>query len=203
MTKYRQKQIWDGMIKEERLEALLASYNFKGQDVEEIASRTSDELPGNIWDQIEIQEPHFKQNKWYNLGDVNPREHGGIFIRRIGNDIEVVSTDVDENNMQVYYDFDKKREGTNYIINSRSDYVDYLWSRWQNFKKGKDTAVGSFADWKRMVELEEKEGWPFERIVFYLVSDMMSYYGGSCESDYGSNYWDLLRMQGVTLKNFV
>jgi len=148
----------------------------------------------------------FKENKWYNLGDVNPRTEGGIFVRRIGNEIEVVSTDVNPDNDMVNYGFDQKRKGTNYIVNARSDYVDYLKSRFDTFKQDPDkkcenNGVGHFADWKRFITLET-EGLDFDEIVFYLAADMISYYGGDAEPDCGSNYWDILAIHDITPKNW-
>ena len=36
--------------------------------------------------------PKFKQGQWHNFGDVNHRTEGGMFVKRVGDDIEVVET---------------------------------------------------------------------------------------------------------------
>ena len=143
----------------------------------------------------------FKQNKWYNFGDVNPREHGGVFVKRVENEIEVVTTNIDLDNPEL-----------NYIIQSRSDYVDYLLARYESFKKNPeattgDTAVGRFADWKRLIEQEESQTpethkqW-YNDLVFYLAVDMISYYGGDSEREYDTNYWVALGFHGITYRNY-
>ena len=134
----------------------------------------------------------FKEDKWYNHGDVNPREHGGIFVRRVGNEIEVVTT---HNN-----------DGE-YTLTSRSDYIDDLKDRYSVFKTDSDkrsdnNAVGSYADWKRYIKMEE-DGVSLDDIVFYLAADMISYYGGDCEPDKDTNYWDMLGIHGITYRNYI
>jgi hypothetical protein len=134
---------------------------------------------------------NFKQNKWYNLGDVNPREHGGVFVRRIGNSIEVVET---HNN-----------DGE-YTISYKDDFVDYLKTRFNHFKTAPNETkgnwgVGSFADWGRYIKMEE-DGVSLDDIVFHIATDMLSYYGGDSEPELGTNYWDLLGLYGITYRNY-
>ena len=133
----------------------------------------------------------FKENKWYNLGDANPREHGGVFVKRIGNEIEIVSTDNNEN-----------YGGKGYTINERSEYIDELKARFEKFKQTKTDNIGNFADWERYIELEKEDDWDLDRIVFYLASDVMSYYGPSTESETGTNYWELLGCHGIRPNNY-
>lgn len=134
----------------------------------------------------------FKENKWYNLGDVNPRVHGGFFVKRVGNEIEVVETRSLEDS-----------GGKGYTVDSRSDYIDDLKEIFELFKNNQDTStVGSFADWNRYIEME-KEGVSFDDFVFYLATDMISYYGGDSEFDTGTNYWDMLGIHGITYRNYI
>jgi len=133
----------------------------------------------------------FKQNKWYNLGDVNPRLYGGIFVKRDGDEIEVVSTD---NNEETY-------GGKGYTFNSRIDYVSEIVDLYEKFKKNLDKGIGSCFDWKRYIKLE-KEGWTIDEIVMYLASDMIGYYGGDTESENDTNYWERLGYWGIRPNNF-
>ena len=70
------------------------------------------------------------------------------------------------------------------------------------FKVGKDKGVGSFADWGRFVQME-KDGTPFDDFVFYFAADMISYWGGQCEPDNDTNYWDMLGIHGITYRNYI
>ena len=133
----------------------------------------------------------FKENKWYNHGDVNPREHGGVFVRRVGNEIEVVETHNNDDH-----------GGVGYTVQCRSDYIDDLKEKFESFKKNQETStVGSCTDWGRFIKMEE-DGVSLDTIVFFLAADMMSYYGGDCESDVGTNYWDLLAIHDITYRNY-
>jgi len=137
----------------------------------------------------------FKENQWYNLGDVNPREHGGVFVRMVGNEIEVVQTTNNEDH-----------GGSGYTIQSRSDDINELKDRYSIFKtdpdkKSDNNAVGSFADWKRLIQME-KDGVSLKSIVFYLAADMVSYYGGDSEPDVGTNYWVMLSWHDVRYRNY-
>ena len=88
----------------------------------------------------------FQENKWYNLGDVNPRIHGGMFVKRVGNEIEVVETTNNEDH-----------GGKGYSIGERSENVDDLKTRFDKFKRTGVGSVGNSADWKRYVELEKED----------------------------------------------
>lgn len=138
-----------------------------------------------------MDKPNFKQRKWYNFGDANPRIHGGVFIRRNDDEIEVISTD---NKEEIY-------GNKGYIFNSRIDYVSELISLYETFKINPNNGVGSSCDWKRYIELE-KEGWEIEQIVMYLAADMISYFGGDCETDNDDNYWGYLGSYGIRCNNF-
>ena len=131
----------------------------------------------------------FKQNKWYNFGDVNPREYGGIFIKRVGDEMEAVSTD---NLTEV--------GGVGYQVNRRSDYASDLLLIWEKFKKNPDErgGVASCMDWKRYLKMDNMD---WDTLVFHLAVDMIGYYGGSCETEYGTNYWELLGSDGITYRN--
>ena len=140
----------------------------------------------------------FKKNKWYNLGDVNPREHGGMFVKKDDTDIEVVMTYLDPDNE------------SNYYIQSRSEDIKSLLSLYDDFKKNPDARiecndVGRYADWARFIKeentAESKEEF-YNNLVFYLASDMISYYGGDCEPECDSNYWEMLGFYGITNRNF-
>lgn len=133
----------------------------------------------------------FKENKWYNLGDVNPRIHGGTFVKRDGDDIEIVET---INNKETY-------GGHGYTIQRRDESVKDLVHRYEELKKGIISGVANSCDWKRFIALE-KSGWKIDAIVMFMASDMMSYYGGACENDIGNNYWELLGSDGIKPNNF-
>jgi hypothetical protein len=130
----------------------------------------------------------FKQNRWYSFGDVNPREHGGVFVKRDGDEIETVSTD----NMS-----DVGQTG--YQINRRSDYVSDLKVQWEQFKQDPDNARGVAAsmDWKRY--LENEMDW--DTLVLHLAVDMIGYWGSSCEIETGTNYWEMLKIDGISYRN--
>jgi hypothetical protein len=142
----------------------------------------------------------FKENKWHNFGDVNPRIHGGVFIKRCGDDIEVVSTD----NLEEVGDY---RDGEcpvyKYSFNQRTESVEDLLSQYERFKQNpdKNRGVGNSCDWKRYIKLEA-EGWELLDIVMYLASDMILYFGSACEIDTDSNYWSYLKSHGITPNNY-
>lgn len=137
----------------------------------------------------------FKDNKWYNIGDVNPREHGGVFVRKSGDNIEVVETTNNEDH-----------GGVGYTVQYRDDSIDYLKSRFESFKenpdsRSQDNGVGRFADWNRLIKMEH-DGVSLDDIVVYLAADMVSYYGGDSEPDVGTNYWNMLGMYGIDYRNY-
>lgn len=142
----------------------------------------------------------FKQNKWYNFGDANPRLHGGVFIKRTENEIETISIDISQFVSEKY---DNNKSYNMYIVNRRTDYVDELVRDYQQFKKNCNSrgGVGVFADWKRYIELEKTVD--MSDIVFYLAADTIAYYGGSCESESGTNFWALLKQDGITPRNYI
>jgi hypothetical protein len=48
----------------------------------------------------------------------------------------------------------------------------------------------------------EEDGVSLDDIVFYIATDMVSYYGGDSEHELGTNYWDLLGLYGITYRNY-
>jgi len=183
MTLEKKKQIWDAMTKYER--SLIAG--------ELLIEKDSSSIADEVFAQMDIKDFFFKLDKWYNFGDANPREHGGIFVKRTATEIEVVSTDFLEGLHGI----------GGYQFNQRSEYADELIAEFIKFKscEGK-SGVGRCMDWGRFVQLE-KEGWPIDRILMYLAADMISYYGSSCEIDSDTNYWGYLKRHGITPKNWV
>jgi hypothetical protein len=139
----------------------------------------------------------FKENKWYNLGDVNPREHGGVFVKRDGNEIETVSIDPLED-LGLYNSEYKGKKG--YIIQRRSDYVDELFQSYEQFKENgdKDKGVGNSCDWGRYKEFDID----MESLAVYLATDMMYYSGGTVEHETGTNFWELLGYDGIKPNNY-
>ena len=130
--------------------------------------------------------PNFKQNKWHNIGDINHRTEGGIFVKRVDDEIEVVQTYNNE-----------EHGGKGYTVTSRTENVSDLIERYKQFKINPNEGVGNGCDWGRYVELE-KTDWSIDVIVMYLAADMISWYGGDCEPETGTNYWDLLGMNGIS-----
>ncbi len=133
----------------------------------------------------------FKKNKWYNLGDVDHRIYGGMFIKREtpckgfesnGDSFEIVQV---RNNAE-------DNGGTGYTVNSRDEPADYLQRLWDDFIAGRHVPVAEFADWKIFKDMDEEDR------LFYLAADQMSYYGGACDDSTGTNYWDLLGTQGIS-----
>lgn len=140
----------------------------------------------------------FKEKKWYNFGDVNPRINGGIFVKRDGDEIEVVSTDnLEEIGVTSPYSFG---EGGGYHFNQRSDYVSDLKLVWERFKDNPDErgGVASCMDWKRYLKMDMD----WDTLVYHLAVDMIGYYGGDCEIDFDTNYWGYLKSHGITPNNF-
>jgi hypothetical protein len=148
-----------------------------------------------------MQQLKLKEKLWYNFGDVNHREHGGMFVRKWDNEIEVVRivmldepvlVTVERNFCKNY-----QVERNQYVLSSRSDYVKDLLQDWNAFKRGQQNAVGRFADWKQLLD-NKTEGL---ELLFRLAIDHMSYYGGSNEDMIGTNYWDLLGPEGIGRNN--
>jgi len=134
----------------------------------------------------------FKQKKWYNLGDINPRIHGGLFVKRDGDEIETVSTDVLEMN-----------SSNGYWISSRIDYIDEIKEEYEKFKKDPENnkGIGSTMDWKQWIKME-KEGMSYDDLLFYIATDMVRYHGGDSESQFVTNYWETLKSFGITPNNY-
>jgi hypothetical protein len=132
----------------------------------------------------------FKQNKWYNFGDVNPRIHGGIFVKREDTTIDVVST----------HNKDEICGEDGYIFDFKTEYISELIEAYNKFKENPDESrgVASYCDWKRYIQLEE-DGWVIDDIMMLLAPDMLSYSGGDCEAEQVNNYWKTLRSHGIRL----
>ena len=132
-------------------------------------------------------ETQHKQNKWHNFGDVNPRIHGGIFVKRDDITIEVVSITNNEEN-----------GGKGYTLQSDTYYVSDLIEEYETFKKKDQNTyrgVGSYADWRRYIELERK-GWTIDDIVMHIAPDMLNYFGGEY-TEQVSNYWKALNCYSI------
>ncbi len=132
----------------------------------------------------------YQKNKWYNFGDVNHREEGGIFVKRViphknysndGDTIDIVRIDntIIEN---------KKV----YMIYSREDSVSDLQDMWKRYKEGEKISVASTCDWERLKGITDQD-----YIIFQIAIDMIMYYGGDSETISGTNYWELLRQNGI------
>ena len=126
-----------------------------------------------------------KENKWYNFGDVNPREHGGNFVKIDGDEIMVVHT---TNNDESGWN-----DGAGYTFQSRTESVQELTERFEAFKNGKKDEVGNFADWTLFI----MNGWEIDEIVARMAGDILSYEGGDDYPETAYNYWKELRSYGI------
>ena len=118
-----------------------------------------------------------KQKKWYNFGDINHREHGGSFVKIDGDEIEVVQTRSNEESGEM--------DGKGYIIQSRTESVEELTERFEEFKKGAKDGCGSYADWKSLID----RGLDINEVLMFMANDILSYQGGDSEPDFVTNYW--------------
>lgn len=133
------------------------------------------------------------QPKWLALGDVNPRDYGGIYVRvwpkSIRNEIEVVKIDpIDEDPKKGY----------------RSQYASYDWEELQQVMDNKEQPY-DFADLKRF------EGPPtgpptaptvaLDEFIHWVALAKMDYFGTEGIDDESKNFWQLLRSYGIRPDN--
>ena len=126
-----------------------------------------------------------KQKKWYNFGDVNPREYGGNFVRIDGDEVTAVVT---HNNEETGYN-----DGAGYLFQSRTESVKELTERFEKFKQGNKDGCGNYADWTMFID----NGWEMDEIVARMAGDILSYEGGDDYPEVAYNYWKELRSYGI------
>ncbi len=121
----------------------------------------------------------FKRNKWYNFGDINPREEGGRFARRVGDSIEAVLT-------QVW-------SGGGYYIQYNEYEVKELLEEYEKWKANSSYGPGSYSDWTVYQDMD------IEEVVLYLAIDMLNYHGGpeSDQIEIETDYWGALLQYGI------
>jgi hypothetical protein len=118
---------------------------------------------------------------WINIGDVNPREHGGLFVCQTDTSVTVIET----NNLD-----ECGRLGEYRIFEKEID-IEEIDRLWENFCSGEKSDVGFFADWDTLREL------PKNMRRFRIVADMLSYYGPDSYPFVTRNYWKALRPFGI------
>jgi hypothetical protein len=139
-----------------------------------------------------------KQPYWINYGDVNHREEGGQFVH-----IDLENGTVEVVQVQNWYKMghmkrqDKDEHGHFLSPNCiyRLESAEYGFDEIARHRR-EQTGPYSFADWQRL------DGQPLIEIVGMLATDMVAFFGGDCEGDVGSNYWELLSRHGITRNNF-
>ena len=116
---------------------------------------------------------NLKSGKWINLGDINPREQGGYFIKydKKYEEFQLVETQL----MEDYDEIDYK-----YIISYATISEDEMDDE-------------SFIDYAGANDVPEKDR------LHYLLMAYMSYYGGDSRET-TNNYWDSLKQFGITQK---
>jgi hypothetical protein len=140
-------------------------------------------------------EANCKINQWYNFGDVNHREHGGIFVKRNSDSIKVVEIRQCENNDKVFYE-----------LHSREDPIQDIIELFNSFLKNKSSGIGQTCDWERYIDNNINN----EDFAMILSADVIRYSGGDWEGftqynnwgnlgkiGFGANYWRLLRSEGI------
>jgi hypothetical protein len=119
---------------------------------------------------------------WRNIGDVNPREHGGIFVRIKDDCVEVVQTN----------DLAEGEKPPKYMISDKTESITDLESLWEIFcHYPKKPGVALYADWRILADMDE-----IQRL-YRMAADLLSYNGGDCEEEFVSNYWESLRSYGI------
>ena len=124
-------------------------------------------------------ENNMKSNCWYNFGDINPRLHGGLFVRWDGDKLFEVVEVSGKSDGDIYYYFQTRNESI--------DDLDYRWVNRRN------DPVAKFADWDRM-----NGTCPVYIRRSLQLCDIISYYGGECERESDSNWWRGLKSYGIT-----
>jgi len=134
----------------------------------------------------------YKENTWYNFGDVNHQECGGMFVRKWNNEIEVVRTINNE-----------EYGGKGYTLSTRVDEAVELENEIKDFKNSisdpgvSSNGIAKFADWKQLID-NKVEGL---QLLFLVAISYMDYYGGSHEDLTDTNYWKLLQGEGISPSN--
>ena len=82
-------------------------------------------------------------------------------------------------------------------ISSDKKIEEFMKCEFEDFKRGKSNSVAIFADWKQLVD-SNIEGLT---LLFWLAISNIDYYGGCCENITDTNYWRLLKREGITPKN--
>lgn len=113
-----------------------------------------------------------KSNNWINYGDINPREHGGIFIRynEDSEECEILQTTSTENYETFEYSYFFE-----YAVVDKSALIE-------------DEGLHSFAG------ISTKENFTEEEIVF-IATSWISYYGA--DGYEVNNYWAELKKYGI------
>ena len=117
---------------------------------------------------------NLKSGRWINLGDVNPREQGGCFVK-----------------------YDKKHDEFQ-IVETRSmedyDEVDYRYMISYATIDEDDIDDPSFIDFAGAADA------PKEQRLLYLLTAYMNYYGGD-STETTNNYWGSLKPFGINQKS--
>jgi len=129
-----------------------------------------------------------KTNKWHNYGDAHPMIHGGCYVRRDGDNIEVVQID------NQWEQLGKSDNYSKYVVAVASYSIDQLR---KDFVDRRSYAM-SIINGIEQGHLKEMTG---DKLYYYLASERIRYFGGSTEGEYGNNFWELLGAQGITRSN--
>ena len=117
-----------------------------------------------------------KSNNWVNYGDVNPREHGGLFVRydpkyKEYEIIQTTSTE-DYDGFDFSYFFD-------HVVVDRSDLLE-----------DKDLHAYAGIEKAHIGQLTEKE-------IIYVLTSYISYRGSDDGGYQVNNYWGELKKYGI------
>tara|TARA_Y100000310_G_scaffold56232_1_gene51620 strand:+ start:37832 stop:38251 length:420 start_codon:yes stop_codon:yes gene_type:complete len=135
-------------------------------------------------------------NKWTNLGDVNHRLYGGIFVQvdTENENVEVVIVDNMEDTCGMER-FTRNKLGQIFHNNIyHLQEAEYTFDELKEALNNKK-AVFDYGNWDLFTDK------PFEEVAGYLAADMIRYFGGSNEGENSSNYWYLLNSRGITKHN--
>ena len=122
---------------------------------------------------------------WINFGDINPREYGGIFVRNVDGEIEVIET----RNLEEECGLQGQ-----YRIQEYSITENEAQELWDNFLLGDNSVdpVASYADWDTLRDADN------DIRLARIAIDMLSYYGPNCDyPEIVTNYWQSLRQYGI------
>jgi len=133
----------------------------------------------------------FKKDKWHNFGDVNHREHGGVFVKR---ETPPKSFEHHSDTMEIVSVHNNEDIGLKgYTHNSRSDSVDDLQELWEMFIQNPKLPIATCCDWDRLKNMDAEDR------LFHIAVDKMYYYGGECEQETSTNYYEMLRSYRIYL----